>query len=97
MISHLFPGIVGTNAAGNVGFPFPFPQISYLASFVVPSPEQYAAVPFYLHANPEGTRYLRSGEANLFGPSLKRYELSKNVNTKEARQAVVGKLRSYGF
>lgn len=97
MISHLFPGIVGTKSAANSGFPFPIPQVASLASYVLPSAEQYSAIPFYLHANPEGTRYLRSGEANLFGPSLKRYEISKNVATKEARQAVVDKLKKYGF
>lgn len=96
-ISHLFPNIVGTNSAANSGFPFPIPQLFNLASFALPSPEQYSAVPFYLHASPEGNRYLRSGEANLFSPSLKRYEISKNVATKEARQAVVAKLKSYGF
>lgn len=88
---------MGTNAAANSGFPMPIPQIAGLASYVLPSAEQFASVPFYLHANPEGMRYLRSGEANLFSPSLKRMDLSRNVATREARQAVVDKLRSYGF
>jgi hypothetical protein len=95
--SHLFPAIVGTKAAANSGFPFPIPQVYSLASLVLPSADQYAAVPFYLHATQEGSRYLRSGEANLLSSTLKRYDISKNVATKETRQAVVAKMRSYGF
>lgn len=63
----------------------------------MPSPEQYGALPTYLHVTEEGRRYLRGGEANLLGVTLKRYEVSKNVATKEAREAVVAKLKSYGF
>ncbi|UZJ54578.1 hypothetical protein CBS101457_003898 [Exobasidium rhododendri] len=96
-ISHLFPGIVGTKSAANSGFPFPIPQVASLASYVLPSAEQYAEVPFYLHTHAEGGRYLRGGEVNLFGPTLKRYDISKNVATKEARQGVVDKLKSYGL
>jgi hypothetical protein len=97
IISHLFPGVVGTNSAANSGFPFPIPQVAALASYGLPSAEQYSAVPFYLHTHPEGSRYLRGGEANLLGPTLKRYDMSKNVATKEARQGVVDKLKTYGF
>lgn len=96
-ISHLFPGLVGTNGAANSGFSFPFPQLFGIASYALPSIDQYAAVPFYLHASPEGSRYLRSGEANLLSPTLKRYNISKNVTSKEVRQAIVAKLNGYGL
>lgn len=95
-IAHLFPGVVGTSATANQGFPFPFPQISGLASYFLPSPEQFGQVPFFLLANPEGQRYLRSGEANLFNQSLKRLDLSPNVASKDSREAIISKLESYG-
>ena len=95
--SHLFPGVIGTKAAANVGLPFPLPLLFSAVSPLIPSGDQYAALPVYLHATEEGRRYLRSGEANLLGPALKRYAISKNVETKEARQAVVAKLKTYGL
>lgn len=68
-----------------------------MASYILPSAEQYSSVPFYLHANPQGSQYLEKGKVNLLGPSLQRYDISKNVATKEARQSIVDGLNSYGF
>lgn len=98
VFSHLFPGMVATDAAKNAGFPFPLPQIfkivqklPYITSS--PLPGGYAEVPFYLYANPEGMRFQRTGEANLYPPALKRLSLSANVTTKEARQTIYDKLK----
>lgn len=95
MFAHLFPGIVGTDAAGNQGFPFPLPQVSKLVSVVVPSASQYAEIPFYMMANPDGLRYLRSGEGNFFGPMFRRMPISKNADNRETRAKILSKLDSY--
>lgn len=64
---------------------------------VLPSADQFAQLPFYLHAHPDGRRYLRSGEANLFMPWLSRATLSPNVTDKSHRTAIIEKLDSYGI
>ncbi|CAO1625317.1 unnamed protein product [Parajaminaea phylloscopi] len=98
--THLFPGIVGTDAAKNQGFAWPLVQGSRLLKFLgissSPSPGGYPEVPFYLHANANGgQQYLRRGEANLLGPGLKRYEISPNVRDGGVRQQVWDKMTSY--
>ncbi|PWN36156.1 NAD(P)-binding protein [Meira miltonrushii] len=95
--SHIFPGLIGTNAAANQGFPFPIPQAYKAAGLFLPSAEQFAELPFYLHANPEGKRYLRSGEANLFWPWLSRMSISPNVEDQAHRSAIIARLDKYGF
>lgn len=95
--SHIFPGLIGTNAAANQGFPFPIPQAYKLAGFFLPSTEQFAELPFYLHASAEGKRYLRSGEANLFWPWLSRMSISPNVEDQAHRSAIIARLDKYGF
>ena len=52
-------------------------------------------MPFYLHANPEASSYIRLGQANLFNDNLKRSELSPNVREASIREQVFGKLISY--
>ncbi|KAH8924264.1 NAD(P)-binding protein [Atractiella rhizophila] len=56
---HLFPGIVPTKAASNMGFPFPIPQLSAsllpVFSFLTrESPNKFADVRIFLAANPVG-------------------------------------------
>lgn len=98
VFSHLFPGIVATDGAKNAGFPWPIPQLFSVVQKLPlitssPLPGGYAEVPFYLYANSEGQRYQRTGEANLYSPSLKRLTLSANASTKEARQTIFDKLK----
>jgi NAD(P)-dependent dehydrogenase (short-subunit alcohol dehydrogenase family) len=95
--THVFPGIVATNAAANQGFPFPIPQLYKALSLIVPSPAQFAELPFYLHTHPEArAQYLQAGQANLFMPWLSRTALSTNVQDKSHRDAIIAKLDSYG-
>lgn len=95
-ITHLFPGIVGTDAAASAGFPTPLvwasKALTWLGIFSSPTIGSYPEVPFYLHANPEGLKYLRLGEANLLGPYLGRKDLSKNVQTKSTRDQIYASL-----
>lgn len=98
--THLFPGIVGTDAAKNQGFAWPLVQGFKLLKLVgiaaSPAPGGYPEVPFYLHANHDGGQaYLRKGSANLLGPGLKRYELSANVREPDVRTKVWDKMTSY--
>ena len=60
-----------------------------------PGPGGYAEVPFYLQNHPEGKKYIRLGEANLFNEKLKRSELSPNVRDPSVRQQIWDKLASY--
>lgn len=99
-ITHLFPGIVGTDAAQNQGLGWPLVQGFKLFKLIgiaaSPMPGGYSEVPFYLHANTNrGQQYLRKGEANLLGPGLKRYELSPNVRDAAVRSKVWDKMISY--
>lgn len=99
VVSHLFPGIVATDAAANQGFSWPFVQASKIAKMVgissSPSPGGYPEVPFFLHANPEGASYLRKGEANLFSPGLSRYSISSNVSDPKVREQVYKNMAAY--
>lgn len=100
VVSHLFPGINGTDAVANQGFPSILAWGNKLATSLgllyKPEPGSYPEVPFYLHANPEASSRVRKGEANLFGPTLKRYEpMSSNVQDPAVRTKVWKKLESY--
>lgn len=97
-ISHLFPGIVATDAAASAGFPTPFIWGSKFAAWLglisTPTLGSYPEVPFYLLSHPEGSGYLRLREANLLGPYLGRKELSPNVRERDVRRAIWDKLEA---
>lgn len=99
-ILHLFPGVVGTDAVSNAGFPSLFVWGSKLAAATglisSPKPGGYPEVPFYLLTHPEAQKGLiRLGEANLHGPSLKRYTMTSNVTDKAVRASIWEKLSGY--
>lgn len=97
-VNHLFPGAVQTNAAANKGMPAPLAWLSSIFLPLIaqkPGPGGYAEIPFYLCNHPDGLRYARAGEANLYGSTLKRLELSPNVRDKAAREQIWAKLASY--
>lgn len=97
-VTHMFPGLVGTDAGASAGFPTPFvwgsKLMTWLGIFSKPTIGSYPEVPFYVHANPEGKQYLRLGEANLLGPYLGRKDLSANVQDKNMREKILASLES---
>ncbi|CAO1635098.1 unnamed protein product [Sympodiomycopsis kandeliae] len=91
-ITHLFPGIVATNAGKSAGFPTIMVWASSLAGKLnlisKPTIGSFPEVPFYLHSHPQGKEYLRLGQGNLFGPYLGRKELSQNVKDQSVRRQI---------
>lgn len=98
-VSHLFPGLIATNAPANRGFAWPFVQAYKVAGWIgiasSPMPGGYAEVPFYLLAGKGSAGYLRRGEANLLGATLARWDLSSNVRDPSVRAKVWDKMASY--
>ncbi|EPQ28908.1 uncharacterized protein PFL1_03709 [Pseudozyma flocculosa PF-1] len=97
-ISHCFPGFIATDASANQGFPTPLVWASKLVAPLLahkPGPGGYAELPFYLLANPDGQRYLETGQANLIGPKLKKYSITSSVQDGAERQRIWEKMSSY--
>ncbi|EST04697.1 Short-chain dehydrogenase/reductase SDR [Kalmanozyma brasiliensis GHG001] len=96
--THAFPGFVATEALGNQGHSSLLVLAGKIAGPIIGSkagPGGYAELPFYLLANPEGQRYLETGNANLVDNKLNKLPLSKNVQDKTVRQQIWTKLTSY--
>lgn len=96
--THAFPGFVATNALGNQGHSSLLVLAGKVAGPIIgskPGPGGYAELPFYLLANPEGQRYLETGQANLVDNKLNKLPLSKNVQSKDVREQIWTKLTSY--
>ncbi len=89
---------MNTNAAANKGLWAPLAWASSVGLSIVgqnAGPGGYAELPFYLAANPEGVRYARAGQANLYDQNLSRKEISPNVAEAGVREKVWNKLASY--
>jgi len=94
-IVHVFPGPVYTKAPANRGFPWPLPLLAETFGWIVmskPGPGGFAEVPTHLIGHPDGQRYLRLGEANLFSPKLKRLDISPCVADERVRLNVWDRL-----
>ncbi|KAK0550637.1 hypothetical protein OC845_002592 [Tilletia horrida] len=93
---HVAPGAVATEAPANVGFPWPIPTLARIfMPYIARRPSDFAEMPFYLLANPEGKKLLRNGEVNGFGPWMGRQSVSACAQDDALRDRLWDRLQGF--